>query len=421
MMAAPPSAMHLSKYKTSRPKHGIAGLFSLLGSLALFANAFAADPLPPAKGTTDGTPVDSSKPVKVFIMLGQSNMLGMGHITKGGEVSLESAVKKEKLYPFLLDDAGNWAERKDVRNVAIMTANDIVELRHNEWLRVGAGSGPAADRLGTEYGIGHHLGNRYAEPVMLLKSCIGNRSLGHDLLPPGSKGFDFVIKDKQGVETTYTYAGYKERPIRWIKGTTPQPRATTPESPIKYDSGYGDFPSPNPRKNKPEPTPTVNPWHGGIHYDWDIGNAKKILTELETYCPGAKSYEVAGFFFWQGEKDCGDPGLAAQYEKNLVHFIHSVRKDFNAPNAKFVLGTLGEHTKEASAGPQKDVLDAHLAVDGESGKHPEFKGNVATVYTHPMARGGSGNGHYNMDSRVYMDVGLSMGEAMVKLLKDGKN
>jgi hypothetical protein len=39
----------------------------------------------------------------------------------------------------------------------------------------------------------------------------------------------------------------------------------------------------------------------------------------------------------------------------------------------------------------------------------------------PMARGGSGNGHYNMDSRVYMDVGLAMGEAMVKLLNDGKN
>jgi hypothetical protein len=39
----------------------------------------------------------------------------------------------------------------------------------------------------------------------------------------------------------------------------------------------------------------------------------------------------------------------------------------------------------------------------------------------PMAKGGSGNGHYNMDSRVYMDVGLAMGEAMVKLLNDGKN
>jgi len=57
-----------------------------------------------------------------------------------------------------------------------------------------------------------------------------------------------------------------------------------------------------------------------------------------------------------------------------------------------------------------------LAVDGQSGKYPEFKGNVATVYTHDLARGGSGNAHYGLDSRVYMDVGLAMGDAMCKLL-----
>ena len=66
------------------------------------------------------------------------------------------------------------------------------------------------------------------------------------------------------------------------------------------------------------------------------------------------------------------------------------------------------------------VLEAHLAVDGKSGKYPEFKGNVATVYTNPMARGGSGNGHYGGSAKVYMDVGLTMGGAMVDLLKNSK-
>ena len=51
-------------------------------------------------------------------------------------------------------------------------------------------------------------------------------------------------------------------------------------------------------------------------------------------------------------------------------------------------------------------------------KYPEFKGNVATVYTHPMAQGGSGNGHYNKNAGVYMDVGEAMGKAMVELLKN---
>ena len=44
----------------------------------------------------DGKPADLSKPVQVYILLGQSNMLGFGKI-KGGEGSLENAVKAKTL------------------------------------------------------------------------------------------------------------------------------------------------------------------------------------------------------------------------------------------------------------------------------------------------------------------------------------
>ena len=81
------------------------------------------------------------------------------------------------------------------------------------------------------------------------------------------------------------------------------------------------------------------------------------------------------------------------------------------------LATIGEATK-GMTNPTGKVLDAHLAVDGTSGKHPEFKGNVATVYTNPMAQGGGGNGHYGGNAEVYMDVGEAMGKAMVELLKN---
>ena len=62
-----------------------------------------------------------TQPVQVFILMGQSNMLGMGKISgvdKQG--TLEHATKSEKLSPFLVDDEGNWTERKDVRNVRVM-------------------------------------------------------------------------------------------------------------------------------------------------------------------------------------------------------------------------------------------------------------------------------------------------------------
>lgn len=334
----------------------------------------------------DGKPADMTKPVQVFILLGQSNMVGLGKV-KGGEISLEHAVKEKKKYTYLIQDDGKWSERQDVRFVRYMSGKGPL---NNEWMTV------KGNTLGPEFGIGHPLGNSIDAPVMILKCCIGNRSLGWDLLPPGSERYEFVFKDKAGVEKKMVYAGYKDKPLSWEMDAT--------------------------KGLKTEPAPWVDKsgkpidWYAGKQWDSDIGDAKKVLAELGKHYPDAKSYEVAGFFFWQGEKDAGDPGHAAKYEENLVRFIKTLRKEFNSPNAKFVLATMGESVK-GSDGNGGKILAAQLAVDGTTGKYPEFKGNVATIYTHPMAQGGSGNGHYNGKAEVYMDVGEAMGKAMIDLLK----
>ena len=337
----------------------------------------------------DGKPADMAKPVQVFILLGQSNMVGLGKV-KGGEIGLEHAVKDKKKYPYLVDDAGKWTERKDVRFVQYMSGKGPLR---NEWMTV------AGNNLGPEYGIGHVLGNKLDAPVMILKCCIGNRALGWDLLPPGTARREYVSKDKAGAEKNLVYAGYKDKPESWdmdpAKGLQTEPAPWVDKKGKAID------------------------WYAGKQWDSDIGDAKKALAELEKHYPEAKGYEVAGFFFWQGERDAGNAGHAAHYEQNLVAFIKALRKEFNAPNAKFVCGTLGESVK-GSSGPGGDVLGGHLAVDGTSGKYPEFKGNVATVYTHPMAQGGSGNGHYGGKAEVYMDVGEAMGQAMVGLLQGAK-
>lgn len=338
-----------------------------------FAIVSAAEP-PIAK--PDGKPADMTKPVQVFILLGQSNMVGKGKIT-GGEGSLENAVKTKNKYAYLVDDAGAWAERKDVRFVRYMSGKGPL---NNEWMTIKGGT------IGPEFGIAHPLGNAIAAPVMILKSCIGNRSLGWDLLTPGSERFEFEGK---------VYAGYKDRPDSWAmdpakgKATEPPPWLDKNGKPIE--------------------------WYAGKQYDDDTADAKKALADLDKHYPGATKCEVAGFFFWQGEKDCGNAGHAAKYEENLVRFIKQLRKEFNAPNAKFVLATLGESTK-GSTGNGGKVLDAQLAVDGTTGKYPEFKGNVATVYANPLSKGGSGNSHYNGNAETYMDVGEAMGKAMVELL-----
>lgn len=91
---------------------------SALTALALssFASLSAADEAIPKP---DDKPADMTKPVQVFVMMGQSNMVGMGKVS-GPADSLEAATKTDKKYPYLLDEAGNWSERKDVRNVRVM-------------------------------------------------------------------------------------------------------------------------------------------------------------------------------------------------------------------------------------------------------------------------------------------------------------
>ncbi len=342
--------------------------FSFAG---LVATSAAEEPTQPIS-KHDGKPADMTKPVQVFILMGQSNMVGKGKIT-GGEGSLENAVKTKNLYPYLVDDAGAWTERKDVRFVRYMSGKGPL---NNEWMTVSKGT------IGPEFGIAYPVGNAVDAPVMILKSCIGNRSLGWDLLTPGSERYEVVEKDKAGVEKTMVYAGYKDSPDKWEKGTEPKPIS----------------------------------WYAGLQYDGDVADAKKALAELDKHYPGATKYEVAGFFFWQGEKDGGSAAHAAKYEENLVRFIKQLRKDFDSPNAKFVLATLGEATK-GSTGNGGKILDAHLAVDGTTGKYPEFKGNVATVYANPLSKGGSGNSHYGGNAETYMNVGEAMGKAMVDLLK----
>jgi hypothetical protein len=298
----------------------------------------------------DGKPADMTKPVQVFIMMGQSNMLGFGN---AGQLKGVAAEK----YPYVLDGAGNWNVRKDVRNVFYCMAKQ----RYNDWLTAENGNG--SGKFGPEIGIGQYLGQAIDAPVMLLKSCVGNRALGWDLLPPSAVGTGSGGGSYQG------------------------------------DSESSD------RKVSEAAKAKNGGWYAGLQYDQDVGAAQEVLRNLSNYYPGATKYEVAGFFWWQGNAEAGKGNVGA-YDKNLAFLFKDLRKDFNAPNAKFVCATLGEHDKNAPLS-QKMFAFAEL---------PEFKDQAAVFFTQPVANGGSSGSHYGGNAETYMKVGEGMGQAMVELL-----
>jgi hypothetical protein len=129
--------------------------------------------------------------------------------------------------------------------------------------------------------------------------------------------------------------------------------------------------------------------------------------------------EVAGFFWWQGDRDSRDPALTEHYESNLVALIKALRLRYKAPNAPFVAASLGQSTLDPSClgncGGGILKAEENLA---DATKYPEFKGNYASVDSHKFTQpGGSSGGHYGHNAKTYMDVGQAMGEAMVGLMK----
>lgn len=319
-------------------------------------------------------------PFKVTYLNNRANGLGWyARLDIPG--TLKSVVNYDGKFKYLVNENGNFISRDDVYYKGVVT--DV----GSDWLGVIDGN------IGPELGFGHMVGNFHEEPVLILKTSQGNRSLGWDFLPPGSERYEHTDPDG----TTYVYSAYKDTSLRWEKGTEPE---------------------------KPE-----HNWYAGKQYDDCFNAAKEVLANFEKEFPQWKGrgYEIAGFGWWQGHKDGGEQGTgiagahAVRYEHNLVQLINTLRKEFNAPDAPFVVATTGfgggkswEHGSSADT-----IFQAQMNVS-DPAKHPEFAGTVKSVdirpfYRPPEVSPRNQSFHYHGNAETYMLVGEGMGKAMVEL------
>jgi alpha-galactosidase len=127
----------------------------------------------------------AEKPVKVFILAGQSNMEGHGFIAADqkrneGKGSLEYLTKEPttaEKFSHLLGKDGKWTVRDDVWIHYLDRKGKLT-----------AGFGVKDDRIGPELGFGWVIGDAYEEPVLLIKLAWGGKSLAKDFRPPSSGG-----------------------------------------------------------------------------------------------------------------------------------------------------------------------------------------------------------------------------------------
>jgi hypothetical protein len=316
---------------------------------------------------------DTKYPFKITYLNDKANGLGW-YVRTDIPGLLTTLVQKDGKFPHLVDDQGKWTVRNDVIYKGVISA-------------VGQGPltvGIQGNTIGPELQFGHVMGYYHDEPVLLIKSSIGNRSLAWDILPPGSKRYTV-----DGV----TYAGYKDSPASWPEGSEPKP----------ID------------------------WYAGKQYDDYTASIHEVLNNFGTLFPEYKDqgYEIAGFVWWQGHKDGGSEVHASRYGENMASLIKAWRTEFKVPNAPWVIATVGFGGENMSE-IYKKIAEQQLSVSGESGRFPEFKDNVRTVETRGFWRDVSVSPrnqdyHYNRNAETFMMVGDAMGRAMVELLPEPKS
>ena len=312
-----------------------------------------------------------AKPVKIFILSGQSNMTGRGWL---GDLKKPAADQKATLARFIMapENVGKYKFLYDgkQKDKAGWTVRDDVFITVGDWphdATTGGKHGGLAPNyggfrsvgFGPELGIGHALGDYYDEPVLLVKVAFGGCSLAVDMRPPGSGG------------------------------------------------------------------------KLGEKYPLIVKAVTESIEHLPEIIPGytkETGYEITGFFWNQGESDMS-PEASSEYEKNLVNLITDLRKDVKAPAMKIVVATTGYggrdlvgFTKAAQKEAIGKIIGAQLALP----TRPEFKGAAATTETRDFYRpqepfgGNKQTIHWHGNGESYWLMGEAMGRDMVKLLGQGK-
>ena len=349
-----------------------------------------------------------AKPLKVFILAGQSNM--QGHVNVSTFDSMADDPKTATILKEMRNADGTPRVCEKVWISSVGCAGDgwkdVIEQKG----KLTAGFGASANEIGPEFTFGIYMEKQLNEPILIIKTAWGGRNLVSAFRPPsaGKRVFnDTIVKGWKGM------------------GVDPVREAARHNSELN-----------------------------GVFYRHMIEHVRKVLANIKRVVPEydtQEGYELAGFVWFQGFNDLVDgwsypkqnqPGGYDEYSEMLTLFIRDVRKDLSAPKMPFVIGVIGiGGTKDG----KKPAVSNFRQAQAAPASLPEFKGNVVAVQTAPFwdddlaalqaraekkkeklapeeerrLKAGVSNGgyHYLGAARIMAPIGKAFAEAVVKLQK----
>jgi len=322
----------MMKSNRSKTVFSVAALAMLLVLPALPAEAI--EPRPDA----NGSPAATAKPLKVFILAGQSNMEGHAAVR-----TFDYMARDPKTAPILNEMRNADGTPRVCENVWISyLTGDGDQYSGN--LTVGYGAKGGETKIGPEFTFGIYMQRLLNEPILIIKTAWGGKSLHTDFRPPSAGPYD--LNQQQLDEFTK--------------------RGTDLET-WKADKAKAT----------------------GLYYRLMIDHVKKVVKNIEDVYPDYvpnQGYELAGFVWFQGWNDMCDgstypnrsePGGYDLYSELLAQFIRDVRKDLSAPRMPFIIGVMG-------VGGVREEPDCFRQAMAAPASLPEFKGNVVAVQTAPF-------------------------------------
>jgi len=285
----------------------------------------------------------TAKPLKVYILAGQSNMQGHVNIS-----TFDSLAGDPKTAPILKEMRGPDGKPRVCRKVWISSIGCAGDDTTEQKGLLTAGFGASPDEIGPEFTFGIYM-EKLGDPILLIKTSWGGKDL-HTAFRSPSAG-PYVWSD-------FELARRNERHDNMEKEKADKIQAT------------------------------------GVYYRLMIAHVQKVLDDIKRVVPEydpKQGCELAGFVWFQGFNDLvsdwtydkgNQPGGYDLYGQLLCHLIRDVRKDLNAPKLPFVIGVMGIGgvKEDAKPGTMRHLRQAMAS----PASLPEFKGNVAAVPTAPF-------------------------------------
>ena len=296
-----------------------------------------------------------SKPLRVFILAGQSNMEGHAKIDTFDYLGDDPATA-----PLLEKMRGADGKPVVCENawISYLTGGEEENVTLSGKLTAGYGSvwgqppGMLGDKIGPEFTFGLMMDAALDEPVLIIKTAWGGKSLHTDFRSPSAGPYQlskFQVENYPKQEGHGIPKDFEQWKIEKAKAT-------------------------------------------GVYYRLMIEHVKDVLADPKQVVPNydaSQGYEVAGFIWLQGFNDMVDHHVYPEHDSSkrfelyselLTHFIHDVRKDLDAPAMPFVIGVMGVGgLKDNSV----DMLAFRSAMAAPAAM-PEFQGNVKAVETAPF-------------------------------------